>query len=102
MADPLLLITVAPTGAETAKADCQQLPTTRCPVVRFPNRGGLAEFEKHQDLIDRIRFGILQRMVLVVMQVFRQRALKGMPSHYPDDWPVTPMVEHDHEETPAT
>ena len=27
MADPLL-ITVAPTGAETAKADCPQLPTT--------------------------------------------------------------------------
>jgi hypothetical protein len=67
------------------------LPTTRCPVVRFPNRGGLAEWEKHQDLIDRIRFGILQRMVLVVMQAFRQRALKGMPSHYPDDWPVKEM-----------
>src|SRR4029453_4842232 len=27
MADPLL-ITVAPTGAETSKADCPQLPTT--------------------------------------------------------------------------
>ena len=27
MPDPLL-ITVAPTGAETAKADCPQLPTT--------------------------------------------------------------------------
>lgn len=71
--------------------DVVKLPTSRCPVVRFPNRGGLAEFEKHIDLIDRIRHGILQRMVLVVMQAFRQRALKGMPSHYPDDWPVKDM-----------
>lgn len=67
------------------------LPTSRCPVVRFPNRGGKAEFEKHLDLIDRIRHGILQRMVLVVLQAFRQRALKNMPSHYPDDWPVKEM-----------
>jgi hypothetical protein len=64
-----------------------KLPTSRAPIVRVPNRGGMAEFEKHVDLIDRIRHGILQRMVLVVMQAFRQRALKGMPSHYPDDWP---------------
>jgi len=68
-----------------------KLPTSRAPIVHFPNRGGLAEFEKHVDLIDRIRHGILQRMVLVVMQAFRQRALKNMPSHYPDDWPVKEM-----------
>ena len=69
-----------------------KLPTSRAPIVRFPNRGGFAEFEKHVDLIDRIRHGILQRMVLVVMQAFRQRALKGMPSHYPDTWPVKDMI----------
>jgi len=68
-----------------------KLPTSRPPIVHVPNRGGLAEFEKHIDLIDRIRHGILQRMVLVVMQAFRQRALKNMPSHYPDDWPVREM-----------
>ena len=35
MADPLL-ITVAPTGAETAKADCPQLPTTPEEVAEPP------------------------------------------------------------------
>lgn len=57
-------------------------------VVRFRNRKGVAEFEPHLDVLDRINHGILQRMVIVVMQAFRQRALKGdMPSHYPADWP---------------
>lgn len=47
------------------------------PVVVFENHGGTGEFEPHIDLIDRINLGILQRMVTVSMQAFRQRALKG-------------------------
>lgn len=65
-----------------------ELPIKRCPVVRFRNRGGYAEFEKHLDLIDRIRHTILQRMVIITMQAFRQRAVKNLPKHYPDDYPV--------------
>lgn len=57
-------------------------------VVRFRNRKGVAEFEPHLDVLDRLNHGILQRMVIVTMQAFRQRALKGdLPQHYPADWP---------------
>lgn len=59
------------------------------PVVRVRNRHGVAEFEPHIDLLDRINHMILQRMVIVTMQAFRQRALKGeFPTHYPADYPV--------------
>ena len=58
------------------------------PVVRFRNRHGVAEFERHLDVMDRINHMILQRMVIVTMQAFKQRALKGdFPRHYPEDWP---------------
>lgn len=57
-------------------------------IVRFRNRHGVAEFEPHIDTLDRINHVILQRVVIVTMQAFRQRALKGdFPSHYPADWP---------------
>jgi hypothetical protein len=57
-------------------------------IVRFRNRKGVAEFEPHIDVLDRINHMILQRMVIVTMQAFRQRALKGdFPTVYPADWP---------------
>ncbi len=57
-------------------------------IVRFRNRRGVAEFEPHLDVLDRINHMILQRMVIVTMQAFKQRALKGdFPTHYPADFP---------------
>lgn len=47
------------------------------PVVVYNNPGGAGEFERHIDLIDRINAGILERLVIVAMQAFRQRALTG-------------------------
>lgn len=47
------------------------------PVVVFENHSGVGEFEPHTDLIDRINLVILQRMVTIAMQAFRQRAIKG-------------------------
>lgn len=47
------------------------------PVFSLENHDGTAEFEEHTDLIDRINLGILQRLVSVAMQAYRQRALKG-------------------------
>lgn len=47
------------------------------PVVIYNNPGGAGEFERHLDLIDRINSGILERLVIVAMQAFRQRALTG-------------------------
>jgi hypothetical protein len=46
-------------------------------IVRFLNRRGVAEFEPHVDVLDRLDHGHLQRMVIATMQAFRQRAIKG-------------------------
>lgn len=46
------------------------------PIVPFVNRGGLGEFEPHTDVLDRINWNILQRLVITAMQAYRQRALK--------------------------
>lgn len=47
------------------------------PVVRFRNRLGVAEFERHVDILDRLDHQTLQRMVIATMQAFRQRAVKN-------------------------
>lgn len=56
-----------------------QLDHPVVPIVRFRNRRGVGEFERHVDLLDRINHMILQRMVIATMQAFRQRAIKGLP-----------------------
>ena len=47
------------------------------PIFPFLNRGGLGEFEPHVDILDRINWNILQRLVITAMQAYRQRATKG-------------------------
>lgn len=47
------------------------------PIFPFLNRGGMGEFEPHVDILDRINWNILQRLVITAMQAYRQRALKG-------------------------
>lgn len=47
------------------------------PIIPFVNRGARGEFETHIDLLDRINFVTLQRLVITAMQAFRQRATKG-------------------------
>lgn len=49
------------------------------PVVRFRNRRGVGEFELHRDLLDRIDYMTLQRLVITTYQAFKQRAVKGLP-----------------------
>lgn len=49
----------------------------RPPVYILQNKGSVGEFEEHTDLVDRIHEGILQRLVLVAYQAFKQRAVKG-------------------------
>lgn len=63
-----------------------RLPAGVVPVVRFPNRADLAgnsmgEFEDSVDVLDRINFMLLQRMMIAAVQAFRQRAVKGLPRH---------------------
>lgn len=47
------------------------------PIVQFLNRGGVGEFELVTDLLDRINWVTLQRLLIIAMQAFRQRALSG-------------------------
>lgn len=46
------------------------------PIFPFINRGGLGEFESHTDILDRINWNILQRLVITAMQAYRQRAIE--------------------------
>ena len=50
------------------------------PVFRLTNRGGKGEFEKHLPTLERINHTILQRMIIIAFQAFRQRGIKGVPN----------------------
>lgn len=47
------------------------------PVVPFYNKGRKGEFEEHTDTIDRINYVVLQRLVIIALQAFHQRAVEG-------------------------
>jgi hypothetical protein len=69
--------------------DERRLPIPVVPVVRFRNRMGKGEFETHTDILDRINYMVLQRLVITAMQAFRQRATKGdLPSVDEQDNPI--------------
>jgi len=60
------------------------------PVFALENKGSMAEFEPHIDVIDRINLGKLQRLVVTAYQAFKARAFKGLPDKDDDgndiDW----------------
>lgn len=60
------------------------------PVYAMENEDGIAEFEPHIDVIDRINLGKLQRLVVTAFQAFRARAIKNLPEKDDDgndiDW----------------
>ncbi len=64
-------------SAWTWAGEGPQVPAGVVPVVRFRNARGLGEFESHIDDLDRINTMLLQRVVIAIMQAFRQRAVKG-------------------------
>lgn len=79
---------------KTIQTDVEDLP-----LIDFPNRDEVGEFEHHTDVLDRINHMILQRVVIATMQAFRQRAIKGkLPKHdddgteidYDKRFPVSP------------
>lgn len=62
---------------------------SRIPVVPLTAPGGLGQFEPHLDGLDRINHKAYDQLVILVMQAFRQRAIKGeLPDVYPDDDPL--------------
>lgn len=46
------------------------------PVVRFLNKDGAGEYEKHIDILDRINYQTLNRLCTAALQAFRQRAIE--------------------------
>lgn len=52
--------------------------TSRIPVQRFINADGKGEFEKHLELLNLINHEILQKLIIITFQAFRQRAIEGM------------------------
>ncbi len=53
------------------------------PVVRFVNKDGSGEYEKHVDILDRINYQTLNRLCTAALQAFRQRAIETVVD--PDD-----------------
>ncbi len=77
-------------GAWEWSGDAQRLNLARdvVPVVPFANLAGVGsmpegEFEAHLASLDRINFNILNRLELLTLQAFRQRAIKGLPRNDP-------------------
>lgn len=58
----------------------QRQDVSTVPVFRLLNHRGVGDFELHTDLLDRITHQTLQRLVIVAMQAYRQRALENAPS----------------------
>jgi hypothetical protein len=54
-----------------------------CPIVEFVNEDGMAEFEPHIEILDRITQQVLQRMTVASIQAFKQRGFKGLPQNDP-------------------
>lgn len=59
------------------------------PIVRFRNRRGISEFERHTDTLDRINHGILQRVVITLYQAYRLRTISVAEEDAPDTDPET-------------
>ncbi len=59
--------------------------TEEVPVVQYATLTGKGFYEPHLDTVDRINDIVKQRLTIVAMQAFRQRALKGdLPTEYPE------------------
>jgi hypothetical protein len=87
MGDAAKLLTV--TTGNWTKAGALEEYDGLPPVVVFENHDCTGEYESHTDLLDRINLGILQRLVTVAMQAFRQRAMKGgLPPTGEDGKPI--------------
>lgn len=62
--------------------------TEKCLMQSYRTPDGFGIWEKHLDTIDRINEITLNALTIIVMQSFRQRAVKGdLPDVYPEDHP---------------
>lgn len=58
-------------------------------IVRYRNDEGVGDFARHLDILDRVDHLILQGMVVVTLQAFKQRAIQVAPKDMPDTDPET-------------
>jgi hypothetical protein len=75
------------------QGDPQRLAAPVVPVVPFFNQADLygrpcGEFEAHTSVLDRINFTILNRLEVMTLQAFKQRALKVDTPNGPDGVPI--------------
>lgn len=62
--------------------------TADTPIVRLDGTDGMGVWEKHIDTVDRINEITFNMVTSIVMQAYRQRALKGnLPEFYPPEHP---------------
>lgn len=54
-----------------------RLGHSQLPVIRFLNKDGQGEYEKHVDILDRINYQTLNRLCTAALQAFRQRAIES-------------------------
>ena len=69
-------------GAWTA-GERVESPLDEVPMYRLTPPGGRSLIRKHIAGLERINHGILQRMILISLQAFKQRALKNAPREDP-------------------
>lgn len=58
--------------------------TRFCALHEIKNRNGKGEFETHLPTLARINHTIMQRMIIIAFQAFRQRGIKGVPNVDPE------------------
>jgi hypothetical protein len=78
-------------GAWELNAEPDTLP--RMPIIRFPNRGGRGEYERHLDTLDRINDQIMSKVVIAKVQAFRQMAIENLPDTVEQMNPTTGDLE---------
>jgi hypothetical protein len=63
--------------------------TDQCVLTKIATHDGFGVYEKHLDTVDRINEITLNKLTLLVMQAFRQRAIQGnLPTVYPESHPL--------------
>lgn len=83
--DPEFKVTPSIDGWEWV-AEPEETGIAQVPVVRFGDQVdefgvSTGEYEPHIGVLDRISYTILSRLEIATLQAFRQRAIKGAPTH---------------------
>lgn len=76
VADPVGPMYWSPQSWSWAPERSGRLGHSELPVIRFLNKDGQGEYEKHADILDRINYQTLNRLCIAALQAFKQRAIE--------------------------